>query len=261
MDLIQAFSRVNEIGATDYNREMKRLLKRFLGDLAWTKLGQAKQEFQWRNKVDHSAPEISRHLSELLNFSNGFYVEVGANDGRSFSNTYVLEKTRNWSGILIEPILHKHFESKAYREESRNRFIYGACVDSQFTEPMVKLYFSNLMTTSELGNNRSWAEAGSKFLNSGESVLPFWSPAVVLSQVFKEVGVTKIDLLSIDVEGAELSVLRGIDFNQVEIDLILIESTENSETVTYLKEMNYDHIVNIGNNHFFKRQTHLPITP
>lgn len=83
----------------------------------------------------------------------------------------------------------------------------------------------------------------------------------MLSQVFKEVGVTKIDFLSIDVEGAELSVLRGIDFNQVEIDLILIESTENSETVTYLKEMNYDHTVNIGNNHFFKRQTHLPITP
>ena len=240
---------------------MKRLIKSFLGELAWTKLGQAKQEFKWRNIVDHSSPEISTHLSQLLNFSNGFYVEVGANDGRSFSNTYVLEKTRNWSGILVEPILHKHFESKRYRDISCNRFIYGACVDSQFTEPMVKLYFSNLMTTSDLGNNRLWAEAGSKFLNNGESVLPFWSPAVVLSQVFKEAGVTKIDFLSIDVEGAELSVLKGINFKDVEIDLILIESTENSDTVKYLKDMRYDHSVNLGNNHFFKRKTHLPITP
>lgn len=186
---------------------------------------------------------------------------MGANDGRSFSNTYILEKARNWSGILIEPILHKHFESKGYRDNSRNRFIYGACVDNQFTEPTVKLYFSNLMTTSDLGNNLSWAEAGSKFLNSGESVLPFWSPAVALSQVFKEAGVTKIDFLSIDVEGVELSVLKGIDFNQVEIDLILIESTENSETVKYLKDMHYDHTVNLGNNHFFNRKTQLPITP
>ncbi len=240
---------------------MRRLIRSFLGELAWTKLGQAKQEFKWRNIVDHSAPDISEHLSRLLNFSNGFYVEVGANDGRSFSNTFVLEKTRNWSGILIEPILHKHFESKRYRDISRNRFIYGACVDSEFTEPMVKLYFSNLMTTSDLGNSQSWAEAGSKFLNSGESVLPFWAPAVVLRQVFKEAGITKIDFLSIDVEGAELSVLKGIDFNQVEIDLILIESTENSETITYLKDMHYDHSVNLENNHFFRRKTQSPITP
>jgi FkbM family methyltransferase len=197
---------------------------------------------------------------KLLNFSNGFYVEVGANDGRSHSNTYVLEKTRNWSGILVEPILHKHFESKHHRDTSRNRFIYGACVDSQFAEPMVKLYFSNLMTTSDLGNNRLWAEAGSKFLNSGESVLPFWSPAIVLNQVFQEAGVTRIDFLSIDVEGAEMSVLKGIEFNEFEIDIILIESTENSEAITYLREMHYDHIVNLGDNHFFKRQTRLPVT-
>jgi FkbM family methyltransferase len=196
----------------------------------------------------------------LLNFSNGFYVEVGANDGRSFSNTYVLEKTQNWAGILVEPILHKHFESKRYRDTFRNRFIYGACVDSQFPEPMVKLYYSNLMTTSDLGNNRLWAEAGSKFLNNGESVLPFWSPAIVLNQVFQEAGVTKIDFLSIDVEGAELSVLKGIDFNEFEIDLILVEGTGNSETFIYLRKMHYDHIVNLGDNHFFKRQTCLPIT-
>jgi hypothetical protein len=42
---------------------MKRLFRSFLGELAWTNLGQAKQEFKWRNKVDHSAPEISMHLA------------------------------------------------------------------------------------------------------------------------------------------------------------------------------------------------------
>jgi FkbM family methyltransferase len=232
---------------------MKKVVKFFLGELAWSKLGQAKQEFRWRNVVDHSAPEISTYLNELLSFSNGFYVEVGANDGRSFSNTYVLEKTRGWSGILVEPILHKHFESKRFRDASRNRFIYGACVDVNYTEPTVKLYFSNLMTTSDLGNSRLWADAGSKFLSNEESVLPFWSPAIKLSEVITEAGVTKIDFLSIDVEGAELSVLKGIDFEKIDIQLILIESAENSETIAYLKEKKYNHIINLGNNHFFRR--------
>jgi FkbM family methyltransferase len=232
---------------------MKSVIKRRVGDLAWKKLGQAKQEYKWRNITDYSAPDISRCIDELLGFSNGFYVEVGANDGRSFSNTFVLEKTRNWSGILVEPILHKHFESKLYRDTSRNQFVYGACVDFDYSEPIVKLYFSNMMTTSDLGNSQSWAEDGSKFLNNGESVLPFWSPAVVLNKVFKDAGITKIDFLSIDVEGAELSVLKGIDFDETNIELILVESEEDSQTISYLKEMNYNQIVNLGGNHFFKK--------
>jgi FkbM family methyltransferase len=239
---------------------MKKLIKSVLGELVWSELGQAKQEFIWRNIKDHSAPEISTYLNDLLDFSNGFYVEVGANDGRSFSNTYVLEKTRNWSGILVEPILHKHFESQRYRDASRNRFVYGACVDFNYSDPMVKLYYSNLMSTSDLEHGQLWAEAGSKFLNNGESVLPFWSPAIVLNQVIKEAGVSKIDFLSIDVEGAELSVLKGIDFEEIDIQLILIESKQNSSAISYLKKMNYSHIVNLGDNHFFKRQSILPVT-
>lgn len=232
---------------------MKKWVKKLIGELAWSKLGQAKQEFQWRKITDFSAPEISKYLTNLLDFPNGIYVEVGANDGRSFSNTYVLEKTKNWSGILIEPILHKHFESKRHRDNNRNRFIYGACVDSNYPEAFVKLYYSNLMTTSDFGKSFEWALAGDQFLREEESILPFWSPAVKLEQVLKAEGISKVDFLSIDVEGAELNVLRGIDFETTDIDLILIESTENSETISFLKELNYQHILNLGDNHFFKR--------
>lgn len=68
---------------------MKRLIKKLMGDMAWLKLGQARQEFKWRKITDHSAPELRSHIATLLPFNNGFYVEVGANDGRSFSNTFV----------------------------------------------------------------------------------------------------------------------------------------------------------------------------
>ena len=34
---------------------------------------------------------------------NGFFIELGANNGLTQSNTAFFEKYRNWSGILIEP--------------------------------------------------------------------------------------------------------------------------------------------------------------
>lgn len=233
---------------------MKRILRKYLGELVWLSLGQAKQEFKWRLINDHSAPELSKYIEELLPFKNGYYVEIGANDGRSFSNTYVLEKTRNWSGMLIEPIMHKHFESRNFRDSQRNKFIYGACVDFDYKEKNVKMYFSNLMTTSELGHSKDWANAGSNFLKATEEVLPFWAPAIVLSHVLDRENVNKIDFLSIDVEGAELNVLKGIDFAKCEIELILIETESNSKSISFLKENGYEHIVDLGVNHFFRKK-------
>jgi hypothetical protein len=121
------------------------------------------------------------------------------------------------------------------------------------------MYYSDLMTTSDLGMGQEWASLGSKFLRQGESVMPFWSPALVLSNVLEQRGITKVDFLSIDVEGAELSVLSGINFNKIEIDIILIESNEDSFAIEYLTGMNYTRILNVGNNHFFRRAL-TPIT-
>jgi hypothetical protein len=45
--------------------------------------------------------EVVRHYD---NKEGGFFVEVGANDGISISNTYLLETRYNWKGICCEPI-------------------------------------------------------------------------------------------------------------------------------------------------------------
>ena len=38
------------------------------------------------------------------NKENGYFIEIGANDGINLSNTYLLEKNYNWKGICVEPI-------------------------------------------------------------------------------------------------------------------------------------------------------------
>ena len=45
-----------------------------------------------------------------------------------------------------------------------------------------------------------------------------------IKNVFEEENIVHIDYMSIDVEGHELNVLKGIDFNQVKINVLTIEN-------------------------------------
>ena len=47
---------------------------------------------------------MDRQLDEILAKRGGFFVEAGANDGYRQSNTYLLERARGWTGILVEAI-------------------------------------------------------------------------------------------------------------------------------------------------------------
>lgn len=49
--------------------------------------------------------DLDSKLEKYLNFQNGFFIEVGGNDGYKQSNTYYLEKFLGWRGILVEAIL------------------------------------------------------------------------------------------------------------------------------------------------------------
>ena len=54
------------------------------------------RKYHGLNKIDK---KLARHISN----QSGFFIELGANDGISQSNTLYLERRMNWRGILIEP--------------------------------------------------------------------------------------------------------------------------------------------------------------
>lgn len=226
-------------------------MRKRLGTAAWLRLAQFKYEMKVRRKIQFATDEISQHLEKLIHKHNGFYVEVGANDGRSSSNTYFLEKKYAWRGILIEPILHKHFESKIYRDPNSNKFVYGACVSENYKSESIRLYYANLMTSPDYGKGEEYANKGKTFLSNKEEVVPIWAPALTLKSITAEFNITHIDFLSIDVEGGELEVLEGFDWTGTTVDLILIESTRNSSALQFLLDKGFIHLVDMINNHIF----------
>ena len=235
---------------------LKQLIKRNLHPLVWERLGQAKQEFFWTKQVYHCDSNLIPIFEKYLSKQCGYYVEVGSYDGRGGSNTYHLEMSLGWSGVLVEPVMHLLFRSRQIRNLNKNQFFNAACVDDEYKLPYIELYYSGMMSviTEDFGkmNAEDWAKVGAQFLSRGEMVQKAYSNARTLTSILDEANAPNlIDFLSIDVEGFELSVLNGIDFDRYSFNFILIETTENSPSFELLLKLGYEHLLTIAQNVLF----------
>lgn len=141
----------------------------------------------------------------------GTYVELGAFDGREESNTMFFDKCLGWDGLLIEA------QSKSYEKVVANR------------PHAVKLSFSPTCTGANdsakfydypMSNNGM--EGLAKSYTGKQTVeVPCGPLTPVLQDVFGPGS--RISFFSLDVEGAEMMVLKTIDFDAVYIEVVMVE--------------------------------------
>lgn len=172
-----------------------------------------------REKVGaESRAQLKQDILALI-FSNfkrgGFFVEFGATDGETLSNTALLEKEFGWKGILAEPGRIWHDKLRNNREcVIDTRCVWhtsGEFLD--FNETAV----AHLSTVSEFSSKDFHA----KKREGGKS---YTVETVSLSDLLLQHHAPKeIDYLSIDTEGSELDILRAFDFSPYEIKFISCE--------------------------------------
>lgn len=172
----------------------------------------------------------------FLRKRNGFFVELGANDGLHQSNTAFLEFQRDWTGVLLEPSLPA-FEA-CVKNRPGAKVYRCACVSKEYPSSEVLGDFQATSLTASIGGTRNRA-------NQLCSV-----PARTLSSVLEEAQCpARFDLLSLDVEGYEVDVLLGLDLNRFRPHYMLIElyQKEYQAVVTLLKENGYELQSNLSN--------------
>jgi FkbM family methyltransferase len=182
------------------------------------------------NVADRVLPLIARYK---IKGDRGFYIECGAFDGVSSSNTIALERL-GWRGLLVEPSPAAMSACKKNRNADANIFAGCALVaDASVTE----------VSGDFDGSAMSSINAARSGTGRQQAV-----PARTLQSLLDENGVGNVDFFSLDVEGFELDVLRGLDFTKNAPMSILIEvySKDRKAIEQYLAERGYAPPANIS---------------
>jgi FkbM family methyltransferase len=183
-----------------------------------------RQVFEKAGSPRYSRPglhEMDRKLDEILNQDRGFYVEAGGADGYTQSNTYYLERFRDWRGVLVEPM--PELAAAAHRNRPQATVVRCALVAPGHPSGCVEMEFGDLFTTVRgvHASDGNWTRGG--LILGWRDYRVEQVPAKTLSTVLDEASATRIDLLSLDVEGYEAEVLSGLDLERHAPHWVLVE--------------------------------------
>ena len=155
-------------------------------------------------------------------------IEVGAFDGRRYSNTLMLENKFQLQTILIEP------EPSNYKKILKNR-PKSTCLNYAISrkEELVKF-----ICGGAVGGILSKMSKDHKKLFSSNFGKEIEILALPLSKVINENSVKEIYLLSIDCEGGDLDVLKSINFEEIFIHIIIVEISHNKSEIKDLMVTN-----------------------
>jgi FkbM family methyltransferase len=154
--------------------------------------------------------------SKFANREKGLYVDIGANHPIRFSNTW-WAYIKGWRGINIEPNVNNFKLLESIRNEDIN-INCGIANEEGYLD-----YYE--FQESAL-NTFVYEEIEEKIKNQIINIHKV--PVRQLSDILKENNVHQIDYIDIDVEGMEMEVLQSINWDDVSIEVLLIEQRRMS---------------------------------
>lgn len=160
-------------------------------------------------------------LSELDFKLKGFFVEFGATNGFDLSNTHLLEKEFNWTGILAEPAKSWRLDLRA----NRNCHIDTDCV---WRDSNSILNF-NEVDSAEFSTISSFSSAD-HHQESRREGKTYDVKTISLVDLLRKYNAPRlIDYLSIDTEGSEFEILNSFNFDHYQFKIITCEHNFTSK--------------------------------
>lgn len=144
---------------------------------------------------------------------DGYFVEVGTGDGEQLSNTFMLEQQFGWSGILFEP--DRRFQTSI--AEKRTSILDCRAVYSHDNQSQA---FVEVARAGELSTLATHSRDDRRHRFGSQNMVETVTLTTALRQ---HEAPTSIDFVSIDTEGSEMEILRGLDLECYDIRFLAIE--------------------------------------
>ena len=172
---------------------------------------------------------------------NGFYIDIGAYDGIALSNTFIFEKL-GWKGFCVEA------SPKNFSELQKNRkcdlYNYAICNKNI---GKAKFLTSNISVLDVLDIHNT-VEHKERIKRESDNMEYVEVNTITFDDLMKNYpNINNIDFLSLDIEGGELDVLKTIDFQKYNFNLLTIENNEPKDTlIDFMKEKGYKALLTLG---------------
>jgi FkbM family methyltransferase len=160
--------------------------------------------------------------------TTAYFVEIGANDGKYLSNTFTLENTFGWNGLLSE--VNSSLTQILFLNRPNSK------IDVRAVDEIsgIKKGFKQ-SKNSEYSALEGFSVHTDQFIDSiSEEV-----ETINLTDLLEEFKSPKfIDFLSIDTEGNEFDILKGLNFNLFRFNYIAVEVSRNQEEIAEILASN-----------------------
>lgn len=191
-------------------------------------------------------------LNEVVFFNkkNGFFIDIGAHDGVSLSNSFFFEKYNDWDGICVEPN-PVVFEKLISNRKSIN---LNVCIGNQnktvlFTQ--IQGYSEMLSGITEKYDVRHIERIDNTIQIKGGKKTEIEVNMITLETI-DELKDRKIDFISIDTEGNEYDIIKAINFNKLDIKSLVIENNyKNDQIQNHLRPFGFELIYKLNCDEVF----------
>ena len=200
------------------------------------------------------SPRVVPEFAKL--YPNAFFIQIGSNDGDQLDPLKDAIRTKNWKGILVEPVPYV-FEKLKLRHGNNPRLTLENIAISKEAGVMPFYHLRNAEEETNLEKPPRWYDALGSFSREvvlkHEDLIPDLRERLTESNVnvttfdalCSKNNVQKIDLIHIDTEGHDFEILKTIDLPRYRPKVVIYEHhhlnpVDRAAAQEYLRKSGYE---------------------
>lgn len=167
----------------------------------------------------------------------GTFLDIGAYDGLTGSNSLYFERHMGWTGVLVEPVDRYRKTAEMWRSSPCLPY---AVADADGEAPFIAVTegLTQMGGLADPYNPRMLARVRADPRHAEEKITV---PTRTLNAIFAESGLTEVDFVSLDIEGGELAALRAFDHAAHRVNVWAIENnTGRGDIAALMRENGYN---------------------